>query len=88
MSSEAALRGCAPLSVDPLTHGVYGGQRPVRPDPNPNRPPNEVPTRPNRIDHGETGSENPAALPSEPDYQPDGPKNPMPHVWPVEPETR
>jgi hypothetical protein len=66
------------------------GHVPTSPDPKQPRPRLEEATRPPRIDmpDRDPGLGDPDPLPTVPDYLPGSPKNPMPHVWPVEPETK
>ena len=66
------------------------GHVPTPPDPNQLRPRLENAIRPPRINvtDSDPGLDEPGPLPIVPDYLPSGPKNLMPHVWPVEPETK
>jgi hypothetical protein len=58
------------------------GPRPDRP-----RKTEEAPLGPQRPEADEPKRDQPGPISPEPDYLPDGPKDPLPHVWPAEPET-
>jgi hypothetical protein len=69
--------------------GNIHSERPPSPVPHPDRSGDQSPTGPRMPHSGEdSGIDEPKGSSSEPDSLPGGPSNPMPHVWPVEPEER